>query len=105
MLAMGYFVQGEHPVGTGPFAAATLYRTLYGIAGAYLAARLAPNRPLMHALILGFLGFVEPCRRRSHVELPSGTRTRVVRRCAGGPRHSDRLDGRHPPPDAVRRQT
>jgi hypothetical protein len=24
---------------------ATLYRTIYGVAGSYIAARLAPNRP------------------------------------------------------------
>jgi hypothetical protein len=56
--AMGYFPAGGQPMADGQFAVATLYRTLYGIAGAYLTARLAPNRPLMHALILGFLGFV-----------------------------------------------
>jgi len=41
-----------------PFAVATVYRAVYGTAGAYLAARLAPNRPLVHALVLGVLGFV-----------------------------------------------
>jgi len=58
MRAMGYFPVGRQPMGDGPFAAATLYRTLYGVVGAYLTARLAPDRPLMHALILGSLGFV-----------------------------------------------
>jgi hypothetical protein len=28
------------------------------VAGAYLTARLAPSRPMMHALVLGALGFV-----------------------------------------------
>jgi hypothetical protein len=37
---------------------ATIYRTLYGVAGGYLAARLAPDRPMMHALALGILGLV-----------------------------------------------
>jgi hypothetical protein len=36
---------------------ATIYRTLYGVAGSYIAARLAPNRPMLHAMILGVLGF------------------------------------------------
>jgi len=36
---------------------ATVYRTLYGVLGAYLAACLAPNRPMKHALILGAIGF------------------------------------------------
>jgi hypothetical protein len=34
------------------------YRLLIGIAGAYLTAKLAPNRPLRHALILGYVGTV-----------------------------------------------
>ena len=37
---------------------ATGYRTLYGILGAYIAARLAPDRPLGHALVLGAIGTV-----------------------------------------------
>ena len=36
---------------------ATVYRTIYGVLGAYVAARLAPNRPMNHALILGAIGF------------------------------------------------
>src|SRR5580700_8010345 len=35
---------------------ATLYRTIYGLFGSYLTARLAPSRPMLHALILGILG-------------------------------------------------
>ncbi len=37
---------------------ASLYRTLYTILGCYVAARLAPSKPLRHAMILGVLGFV-----------------------------------------------
>ena len=58
MRLMGFFAEGGPPTGDGPFAVATIYRTVYGVAGAYIAARLAPDRPLMHALILGFLGFI-----------------------------------------------
>ena len=36
---------------------ATTYRTLYGVASAYLTARLAPNRPMLHSMVLGALGF------------------------------------------------
>ena len=57
MRAMGYFTEGGRRMGNGPFAIATIYRVVYGIAGAYLTARLAPNRPLIHAIVLGFLGF------------------------------------------------
>ena len=37
---------------------ATAYRTLYGVVGGYIAARLAPDRPTIHALALGVLGLV-----------------------------------------------
>lgn len=36
----------------------TLYRCVYVVAGCYLTARLAPNKPMKHALILGVIGFV-----------------------------------------------
>ena len=32
------------------------YRCLYGITGSYLTARLAPNRPMRHALAGGVIG-------------------------------------------------
>ncbi len=35
---------------------ATVYRTVYGVGGSYLTTRLAPRRPMLHALILGGLG-------------------------------------------------
>jgi len=35
---------------------ATVYRTIFGVAGSYVAARLAPDRPMLHALVLGTLG-------------------------------------------------
>ena len=37
---------------------ATAYRSVYSVAGSYLAARLAPNRPMGHALALGVVGLV-----------------------------------------------
>jgi hypothetical protein len=40
----------------GALLLATVYRTVYGIAGSYIAARLAPDRPMLHALALGALG-------------------------------------------------
>ena len=42
----------------GLFLLATVYRSVYGVAGSYLAARLAPDRPMTHALLLGFIGVV-----------------------------------------------
>jgi hypothetical protein len=41
----------------GPLLLATIYRTLYGVLSSYLAARLAPHRPMRHAMVLGALGF------------------------------------------------
>jgi hypothetical protein len=40
------------------FALATAYRALYGIVGGYIAAQIAPRRPIFHALILGVVGAV-----------------------------------------------
>jgi len=40
------------------FLLATAYRIVYSIFGSYLTARLAPHRPMLHALILGVIGVV-----------------------------------------------
>lgn len=37
---------------------ATSYRMVIGVAGAWLTARLAPDRPMRHAIILGVVGIV-----------------------------------------------
>jgi hypothetical protein len=37
---------------------ATAYRIVFGIAGSYVTARLAPVRPMQHALLGGFIGLV-----------------------------------------------
>jgi hypothetical protein len=42
----------------GLFVLATAYRIVYGIVGSYIAARLAPDRPMQHALALGAIGLV-----------------------------------------------
>ena len=47
---------GEPLTDAGPLVLETLYVAIYAIAGCWLAARLAPDRPMRHALILGFLG-------------------------------------------------
>lgn len=38
------------------FLLATAYRAIYGVVGCYVTARLAPDRPLHHALALGGMG-------------------------------------------------
>jgi uncharacterized membrane protein len=37
---------------------ATVYRTVYGILGSYITARLAAFRPMAHAMVLGLMGLV-----------------------------------------------
>jgi hypothetical protein len=37
---------------------ATAYRILFAVAGGYITARLAPDRPMQHALIYGCVGVV-----------------------------------------------
>lgn len=39
-------------------ACVVVYRCLYGIAGAFLTARLAPGRPMKHAMTGGAIGLV-----------------------------------------------
>lgn len=46
--------QGFHT--TWMVVAATVYRSIFTIAGGYLTAALAPNRPMLYAVILGLIG-------------------------------------------------
>jgi hypothetical protein len=45
-------------VSDGPLVLATAYRIVFGVVGSYVTARLAPDRPMLHAMIGGVLGFV-----------------------------------------------
>ncbi len=54
--AIGVFPPWGQPVGDAPLLLATAYRTVYGVLGSYIAARLAPDRPMQHALALGVVG-------------------------------------------------
>jgi hypothetical protein len=48
---------GESLLGyDGALLLATIYRTIYGILSGYVIARLAPDRPMQHALTGGFIG-------------------------------------------------
>jgi len=40
------------------FLLATAYRIVYGVVGGYVTARLAPDRPMKHAVALGIVGLV-----------------------------------------------
>jgi hypothetical protein len=49
---------GQADAFTNPMLAfALLYRTLFGVLGCYVTARLAPRRPMFHSLMLGAIGF------------------------------------------------
>ena len=54
--AIGIFPPFGQPMSDGLFVLALLYRIVYGVAGSYLTARLAPDRPMGHALALGLVG-------------------------------------------------
>ena len=54
--ATGVYPGSGTPLTDGLAALATAYRVAIGIGGAWLTARLAPNRPMLHALIAGGIG-------------------------------------------------
>jgi hypothetical protein len=54
--ATGVFPPSGQPMADSLFLLATAYRAVYGIAGAYVTARLAPSRPMWHAIVLGAIG-------------------------------------------------
>ena len=56
--ALGVFPKVGKQMSDALFALATAYRIVYGILGSYVIARLAPDRPMQHALIGGVLGLV-----------------------------------------------
>jgi hypothetical protein len=58
MHASGAFPPSGEPMSNALFLLATAYRMAFGIAGSFIAARLAPNRPMKHALALGGVGLV-----------------------------------------------
>jgi hypothetical protein len=58
MHATGVFPPFGEPMSDGRFLLATAYRIVYAILGSSLTARLAPRRPLRHALVGGAIGLV-----------------------------------------------
>ena len=56
--AAGIFPSLGHTMSNPLFLLATVYRTLYAVVGSYITARLAPNRPMGHALLGGGIGLV-----------------------------------------------
>lgn len=58
MHTTGVFPKTGREMTTGMFLLATAYRVLISIFGCYLAARLAPSKPMNHALLLGVIGLI-----------------------------------------------
>lgn len=56
--ATGVFAPVGQPMAGALFVLATVYRSVYGVAGSYITARLAPYRPMQHALVGGAIGLV-----------------------------------------------
>ena len=58
--SFGIFPSQSEPAAytAGLLMVALVYRCVYTVAGGYVTARLAPNRPMRHATILGFVGIV-----------------------------------------------
>ncbi len=54
----GVFPPMKQPINDALALLATSYRIVIGIAGAWLTARLAPDKPMKHAMILGLVGVV-----------------------------------------------
>ena len=56
--ALGIFPPIDQPINDSLALLATSYRVIISIGGAWLTARLAPDKPLKHAMILGLVGTV-----------------------------------------------
>lgn len=56
MRRAGVFPRLGQVMSNSLFALATAYRALYSVAGSFITASLAPNRPMFHAMLGGFIG-------------------------------------------------
>ncbi len=56
--AAGVFPPMDQPINDPLALLATSYRIVISVGGAWLTARLAPDRPMKHAIILGYVGVV-----------------------------------------------
>jgi len=54
--ATGVFPPWDQPATDALLLLATAYRIVYGVGGSYITARLAPDRPMQHALVGGVVG-------------------------------------------------
>ena len=54
----GVFPPMNQPINDALALLATAYRIVISVGGAWLTARLAPDKPMKHAMILGYVGVV-----------------------------------------------
>ena len=52
----GVFPAWGQPVSDSLLLLATAYRLVFNVASCYIAARLAPDKPMQHAMALGYIG-------------------------------------------------
>jgi hypothetical protein len=55
--AAGIYPAWDQRMSDALFVLAAAYRVVYGVLGSYVTARLAPDHPMRHALVLGGIGF------------------------------------------------
>ena len=58
MHATSIYPPWGEPMSDAQFSLATIYRSIFGVLGGYITARLAAFQPMEHALALGLIGFV-----------------------------------------------
>ena len=58
MHAVGALPKPGEPMGHAHAALALAYRLAFNVLGGYVTARLAPNRPVTHSVVLGVIGLV-----------------------------------------------
>ena len=58
MHATGIFPPWFQPMAGPLWVFALIYRSVFAVLGSYVTARLAPNNPLKHAMLLGVIGVV-----------------------------------------------
>jgi hypothetical protein len=56
--AIGVFPPATQPLSDKLAALAAFYRIVISIGGAWLTAKLAPSKPMKHAMVLGYVGVV-----------------------------------------------
>jgi hypothetical protein len=93
--AIGVFPASGQPMSNALFVLATAYRTIYTVAGGYITARLAPDRPMAHVWALAIIGLVAgPCGHDGNLERRPRIRAEVVSPRAGRARVTFCLGGR-----------